>query len=161
MDKIEVIPNVISVDEIETLLSDVDVKNTGTEDFYFLQETERFGLKKTKCFEHQIVKSIIERTKLTNVISASVLYYPTDSYNPPHTDNGDDKTGIGIVPWTKTCIIFLNNNFTGGELVYPNQGCVFYPSIGTMIVAPAGGDYLHYVNKITSGDRFTLVFRIV
>lgn len=162
MDKIEVIPNVINLQEIKTLLNDVDVKNTGSEDFYFIDVGEKYGLKKTKCSDHPIVRKVIDTLNISNVESVSLLYYPTGAYNSPHADNCIIDNGVvtRVKPWTHTAIIFLNDNFQGGELVYPHQGCVFYPTIGTMVITPAGEKYIHYVNKVTVGERYTLVFRI-
>ena len=49
-------------------------------------------------------------------------------------------------------IIFLNDDFKGGELVFDNK--IFIPKTGDMVYF--SGDALHRVNK-TIGDRFTLV----
>ena len=165
--RIEIIPNVLSTEECANLLIELDPVNTSTPMMYFDNPSDN-GIKKlkvnTSIAVHILDKLCIERDKLESI---SLVYYPTGSQNTPHCDNcqvdiiNNIKTVKRFKPWNHTGIIFLNNNFTGGELVYPNQGCVFLPTIGTMIIAPAGEDYIHFVNPILTGERFTLVFRFL
>jgi hypothetical protein len=165
--KIEVIPNILSVENCYNLLTELDPVNTATSMAYFDTASDN-GIKKLKV-DNSIANDIldklsIERDKLESI---SLVYYPTGSQNTPHCDNcqvdiiDNVKTVKRFKPWNHTGIIFLNNNFTGGELVYLNQGCVFLPTVGTMIIAPAGEDYIHFVNPILTGERFTLVFRFL
>lgn len=53
----------------------------------------------------------------------------------------------------QTFIIFLNEEFEGGELIYEN--IIITPKKLQMVTST--GDEWHYVKKVTSGDRFTLV----
>jgi hypothetical protein len=144
-------------------MTEVDPKSTATDMTYSGNDGYDFGVKKVKCTEHTIVNLTLDKIP-GELESASIAYYPTGSCNAPHADNAiihDNGIITKDKEWTHTAIIFLNNEFTGGELVYPNQGCVFLPSVGTMIIAPAGADYIHFVNEIKSGERFTLVLRII
>jgi hypothetical protein len=50
-------------------------------------------------------------------------------------------------------VVFLNEDFEGGELTYEN--ITITPKKLQLINAT--GDEWHYVKKVTSGDRFTLV----
>ena len=165
--KIEVIPNALSVEECYKILLEVDPVKTATPMTYFDKPSDN-GISKL-----QINISLVENlvTKLHSpydkLESVSLVYYPTGSKNTQHCDNSqvditdNIKTVKRFKPWEYTGIIFLNNNFTGGELIYPEQGCVFMPTIGTMIITPAGPEFPHFVNEITSGERFTLVFRFL
>lgn len=163
--KIEVIPNVLSSQETTDLLVDVDPRTNAKNMNYFIHTKENCGVKKIECTHHNIVKLCLNRLNIneSSLEYASIVFYPTGSYNALHADNCSIDNGVVTKhrDWTHTGIIFLNSEFTGGELVYPNQGCVFYPTIGTMIIAPADENYPHFVNKITAGERFTLVFRFV
>ncbi len=163
--KIEVIPNVLSTEEVSVLMTQIDPKTTAEDMTYFSEVKNKYGVKKVKCTEHHIVQLALQRLGVSTdkVESVSVVYYPTGSHNGMHADNCIIDNGIikQLKPWTHTGIIFLNNEFTGGELVYPNQGCIFLPIIGTMVITPAGAEYIHKVNEVTSGERFTLVFRFI
>jgi hypothetical protein len=159
---IKIIPNVLSIESANVLIQELNPKHNGNEDFYFVSDNIKTGLKKLKCSDHPIVKDIISKFNLVNVESVSILYYPVGSSNLPHSDNSIVENNIvtKVRNWKQTAIVFLNNDFVGGELVYPDQGCVFYPTIGNMIIASADAEYIHYVTPITSGDRYTLVFRL-
>lgn len=163
--KIEVIPNVLSLEEVSVLMTEVDPKTTSEDMTYFGEVKDKYGAKKVKCTEHRIVQLAIEKLGIPSekVESVSIVYYPTGSHNGLHADNCiiDNDVVKQVKPWTHTGIIFLNNNFTGGELIYPQQGCMFLPTIGTMVITPAGADYPHLVSEVTSGERFTLVFRFI
>jgi hypothetical protein len=165
--KIEVISNALSIDECRKILSDVDPINTATPMIYFGTPSDN-GIKKVKV-DLSLVESILK--KLTHpydkLESVTLVYYPTGSKNTQHCDNSqvdiinNEKHIKRMKPWEYTGIIFLNDNFTGGELIYPEQGCVFLPKIGTMILTPAGPDFPHFVSEIKTGERFTLVFRFL
>jgi hypothetical protein len=165
--KIEVIPNALSVEECYKILLEVDPIKTATPMTYFDKPSDN-GISKVNV---NISLVDILLTKLhqpyDKLESVSLVYYPIGSKNTQHCDNSQINVIDGVTtikrfrPWEYTGIIFLNNNFTGGELIYPEQGCVFMPTIGTMIITPAGPDFPHFVNEITSGERFTLVFRFL
>jgi hypothetical protein len=161
--KIEVIPGALTKQEVDLLMSQVDPKNTATPMTYFDNVERNYGLKKVKCIDNPIVQDLIKRTGLYDVQGASVLYYPTGSFNAQHSDNALINNGVvtKIKEWTRTAVVFLNNSYTGGELVYPEQGCTFTPTIGTMVIASADYEYKHLVKPVLTGERFTLVLRIV
>jgi hypothetical protein len=160
--KIEIYPNCLTEENINKLMSDINPIETAGDMTYFVDTKQNYGCRKVRCTDHPIVKSISNWVPYVTD-SVSIAYYPTNSFNAPHADNCVIENNIvtKIKNWTHTGIIFLNNNFEGGNLVYPNQGCVFVPTIGTMIITPAGEDYIHYVERITKGERFTLVFRFI
>lgn len=166
---IKVIPNILSFDDVHKLLIDVDPKNTATPMAYFKQASNNaeasnaIGIRKVKCTDHPIIRKVIDQIEHKNVESVSIVYYPTGSYNGLHADNSivDNGSVKQIKDWTHTGVIFLNNDFTGGELVYPDQGCIFLPTIGTMVITPAGHEYIHNVSPVLTGERFTLVFRFI
>ena len=161
--KIEIYPNCLTKEDISKLMSDVNPVENAGDMTYFVDTKQNYGCRKVKCTDHPIVKSVCNWVPYVTE-SVSIAYYPTGSYNAQHADNcvqEKDNTITRVRDWTHTGIIFLNNDFEGGNLVYPNQGCVFVPTVGTMVIAPAGEDYVHYVEHVTKGERFTLVFRFV
>lgn len=52
-------------------------------------------------------------------------------------------------------VIYLNDNFLGGETFFPNQDFVQKPKAGTLVVFPCTKEYLHGVTNITEGVRYT------
>jgi len=161
--KIEVIPGVLTTQEVDLLLEQVNPKATAEPMKYFDGLERNYGIKKVKCLDNEIVQQLITRQHL-NVESATILYYPRGSRNETHSDNSvvnADGTVECVRDWTSTAVVFLNKNYIGGELVYPNQGAMFAPTVGTMVIASADYEYLHFVKPVIQGERFTLVLRIL
>ena len=69
----------------------------------------------------------------------------------PHTDGGnpDDprKLVFGIA-------IYLNNNFEGGEIIYPDLGLSVTPKPGSMVIHDAS--HKHQVFPVVSGERYSI-----
>jgi predicted 2-oxoglutarate/Fe(II)-dependent dioxygenase YbiX len=161
--KIEVIPSVLTAQEIDLLLEQVNPKQTAEPMKYFDGQERNYGIKKVQCLDNEIVQQLIARYNL-NVESATILYYPRGSRNETHSDNAivnADGQVEKVRDWTRTAVVFLNKNYIGGELVYPNQGAMFAPTLGTMILASADYEYAHFVKPVVQGERFTLVLRIL
>lgn len=56
-------------------------------------------------------------------------------------------------------VIYLNDDYDGGEIEFPNKNFIYKPKKLSAIFFPGkGNDYLHQVNKIVGNDRYTLLF---
>jgi len=95
---------------------------------------------------------------------AQILRYGPGGHYIPHVDAETLFTDdIGIELWEKTLdrdlsiVIFLNDDFNGGELVFPALEVCVQPSAGTLVCFPSDHNFVHGVNPVTSGERFTLV----
>ena len=65
----------------------------------------------------------------------------------PHFDNQAQKScEYGIV-------IYLNDNYEGGEIYYPNREVTHKPVKNSLVVHSAGVDYTHGVKAVKSGTR--------
>ena len=54
-------------------------------------------------------------------------------------------------------VIYLNDDFTGGETYFPNQDFLYTPKSGDILLFPSGGtEYVHGVKKVLSGNRYTI-----
>jgi len=97
-----------------------------------------------------------------------ILKYKTGAYMNTHTDVSGQTYGVSKVwqrtEWTMTGTIILNNDFTGGELVFDKiQRSFGTESMGDLILFPAGinsVEYQHRVNTVLSGERISLVLRV-
>ena len=162
---IKVIQNLLSQEEIDQLLEDVLPKVADENMIYFDKPPEYYGIKKAKCIDYPLIKTIADRLSVpfTRIETAGLLCYPVGAHNSMHMDNCivDHGKIKRIKPWTHTGIVFLNDNFKGGELVYPGQGQKFTPTIGTFVLAPADETHMHEVTKVESGERYTLVIRFI
>jgi hypothetical protein len=71
-----------------------------------------------------------------------------DSFWEEHSDDSGGKDiQYGV-------IIYLNDNFEGGELVYPQDNITIKPEMGMLVYHM--GNQKHLVSKVISGDRYTL-----
>jgi predicted 2-oxoglutarate/Fe(II)-dependent dioxygenase YbiX len=94
-----------------------------------------------------------------------VLHYGPGGHYVPHVDAEaplrDEELGLEL--WEKTLdrdlsvVCFLNDDFAGGELQFPDLGLVIPPQAGTLVCFPADHHYLHGVQPVTAGHRYTLV----
>ena len=77
----------------------------------------------------------------------------------PHAD-GYDLSGkkYGGQNYAISCILYLNDDFDGGELYYTNQDIEIKPVAGMCVAHPSTLCYTHGVKKITSNNRWTSPF---
>lgn len=131
---IKYIPSFLTLDEISYFMDifhSEDIKYYEDEyyKFYFVDlmgvelEVKKFSNFSFKKFRVQMVNDSIEQIEV------------------PHLHHN---------PWS--FIVFLNDNFTGGELIFETEK--FTPKIGDMIYF-SGKEY-HRVNNC-AGDRYTLI----
>lgn len=69
-----------------------------------------------------------------------------------HSDDADSskfKVFHGLV-------IYLNDDFSGGELQYPNLGISHSPVAKSLVIHPATDDYIHLVAEVTDGVRYSM-----
>lgn len=79
------------------------------------------------------------------------LWKPT-SYAGVHVDS---HFGYEFLQFAT--VIYLNDNYEGGEIFFPNQNFVYKPKLGDAVIFPCGGsEYMHGVNEVVSGDRYTI-----
>lgn len=55
-------------------------------------------------------------------------------------------------------LFYLNDDYEGGELYFPEQGIQFKPKAGAAYFFPGDKNYIHGVTEITSGTRYTCPF---
>jgi hypothetical protein len=81
-----------------------------------------------------------------------------DHLLPGHIDNCELDGSDNKSPWRHYgFILYLNDDFDGGELLYPNYNLIVNPRPRMLAVHTASPDCLHGVQVITSGTRHTLI----
>jgi 2OG-Fe(II) oxygenase superfamily len=77
-----------------------------------------------------------------------------------HADNEQRKHGRWVPNHTPqrdyTGVAYLNDDFTGGELVFPALDAVITPKPGLLVGFPSNHKFLHAVPKVLSGKRYSL-----
>lgn len=74
----------------------------------------------------------------------------------PHAD-GEEVNGPHSFYWRNFgCVYYLNDDYEGGEIYFPNQNIEIKPKPNTLIFFPGTLEFLHGVKPITNGIRYTL-----
>lgn len=93
-----------------------------------------------------------------------ILSYSIGGHYKPHIDG----ESIWVTPrgekiWKKSTdrdistVFFLNNNFEGGDFVFPDLKIRIRPEPGMMVCFPSNHHYLHGVEPVTRGKRYSIV----
>lgn len=77
-----------------------------------------------------------------------LLKFIDSDFMPSHSDHGTTSRVI-------SAILYLNENYDGGELHFPYLDITIKPSSGSVILFPSNFIYTHEVKKITSGTRYS------
>ena len=76
----------------------------------------------------------------------------------PHSDNSDHEGHPNAFEINKYVgILYLNNDYEGGELYFPDHDIEFKPAAYSYICFPGGVENIHGVKEITKGVRYTMV----
>lgn len=56
-----------------------------------------------------------------------------------------------------SAILYLNDEYEGGEIYFPHQDFLYKPKAGDIVMFPCGGtEYPHEVREVTKGRRYTI-----
>ena len=84
---------------------------------------------------------------------AIMRYGPGDSCGI-HSDTWQD---LQVTQRVVSGIITLNDDFVGGELLFPRQGVVVRPEAGMVLMFPSSHAFPHEVRAVASGYRYAVV----
>lgn len=85
-----------------------------------------------------------------------IRWYPGQEQHP----HADDMTNIVGTDWFHHrhfgAILYLNDDYSGGETYYPEHGISIKPEVGMLAVHPGDIGHMHGVTKIEGGVRYTV-----
>ena len=84
-------------------------------------------------------------------------------YQNPHADKelheGENRGKPNDFPYYDIAgLFYINDDYEGGELYFPNQGIQFKPKRGAAYFFPGDMNYIHGVTKVISGIRYVSPF---
>jgi len=81
----------------------------------------------------------------------SILKYEKAGYLPAHTDHGSSSRTLSVV-------LYLNDNYDGGEITFPQvgNGVKIKPEAGSAIFFPSNYVFVHEVSEVSNGIRYAL-----
>lgn len=93
----------------------------------------------------------------------AIVRWPVGAMQMPHADKelheGPDAGTPNDFPWYDIGTVFyLNDDYEGGELFFPKQQISFKPKPKAAYFFPGDANYIHGVNQVTSGTRYTCPF---
>ncbi len=73
----------------------------------------------------------------------------------PHAGNIQPDGSPGFAPHRAySSVLFLNDDYAGGETYFPGLGARIRPEAGTLLVFDAGPGHVHGVSPVTRGVRY-------
>ena len=81
----------------------------------------------------------------------NMLKYSTGQKCDAHAD-GDTSTGRSV-----SAIVYLNENYEGGEVEFVNFGIKIKPKPGMLLLFPSNYPYAHIAHPVTSGTKYAIV----
>jgi hypothetical protein len=81
--------------------------------------------------------------------SIHLLKYGTGGHLPAHQDQGVSTRVLSSV-------MYLNDDYDGGEIEFINSGVKLKPEAGSIIFFPSNFLYIHEVHPIKSGFRYSM-----
>ena len=90
-----------------------------------------------------------------------VLRYEAGGLYGPHSDSDHFLMEEGV--WKKvidrdiSLLLYLNQDFAGGELAFPQFNYFYRPSAGDLLFFPSSGQYAHQALPVKSGIRYVIV----
>lgn len=104
----------------------------------------------------EAVELVFERPVKANTSHAQK--WDVGGFANPHSDNSDFEGNPNAFEINKyVAILYLNDDYEGGTLYFPDHGIEFKPNAYSLVVFPGGVENVHGVNEITSGTRYTMV----
>ena len=80
--------------------------------------------------------------------------YLSGVYMGPHVDyEGEGRTTL--TP-SVSMVFYLNDNYEGGEIEFPEQGISIQPEAGSLIVFPSNKPYYHDPKPVISGTKYMI-----
>lgn len=158
--------NFLTEEELTTLLEiavntpEADWATSGTN-----PQPEHYDGKALNLVDNEIGRPIVDELNsrisnlfidTTQMIRTGSIIRNSSSILPKgmHRDDVDLSSPTGRCDCTYGIVMYLNDDFTGGELVYPELDVEYTPKRGSLVVHRAGE--LHGVKEIHSGMRYSM-----
>jgi len=115
----------------------------------------------------EIVREVINpfyEVEISESEIPQLLSYEIGGHYCPHIDG----ESLWVSPknemiWKKSVdrdlsiVIFLNDNFEGGDFVFPDLKIRIRPEPGMLVCFPSNHHYMHGVEPVTKGNRYSIV----
>jgi hypothetical protein len=101
-------------------------------------------------YNYNITKDFMYGDRGQNILS--INKYFKDANLPSHVDSFGDINSPVL-----TTVLYLNNDYEGGEIEFKNQGVCIKPEAGSLIIFPSTPPYYHESKKIINGTKYMVL----
>lgn len=124
------------------------------------QDLEKFDLPRNfLATVTERMKEAVEdaHNRLIKKVSTHAQKWETGSFASYHSDNSDmDGNPSAWEPSKLVCLLYLNDDYEGGQLDFRDHDITISPPEGVLITFPGGIENVHAVKEVLSGTRYTL-----
>jgi len=178
--EIIIINNFLSEDQINSIFNSVDVNNKVN--YKYVNSSEYFNnkliqlptenntegsssgagdhiavleyLKNKNNFIKRLEKVLLEISKESFFIKGHDFLVEAEGKGMPvHFDDSPEITEITM---HYGVVLYLNDNYEGGEIYYPKLNLQYKPKAGDMVIHPGTEEYSHGVKDISNGKRYVI-----
>jgi len=118
---------------------------------------------------HEIQRNDEDLLAIMQEYAHKVYDYVVENYNNPFSEFLDTKThiarfspGFGMHehfdssrPNDIATLVYINDNYSGGEIYFPEHGVEFKPEPGDLLCFPDNENFVHGVNPVAGAVRYT------
>lgn len=109
---------------------------------------------------NRIAKQIVESYNLDFPVypdSLNLIKWPHGYIQPAHSDFENYGGEPHVYNWREIgCVLYLNDNFNGGEIHFPQHGVQIPVKPGMLAFFPGDVHHSHGVNRVLNGTRYTV-----
>jgi len=121
-----------------------------------------FTEEEIKSISQKIINRVKIKIELTmNVVLGSnapsiVRWFPGNG-QAPHADKQLPDGTPNMYPQNDIAsLVYINDDYQGGEIFFPNQNVQFKPSKNSLVFFPGDVNFLHGVTTVIDGTRYTM-----
>jgi len=127
--------------------------------FHSLEDDNIYKIKMSEI-NQRIKQALITHYTLGNLWSDTIhiAKWPEGFHADAHYD-GEQDPAYGAWNYTHRkfgTVIYLNDDYEGGEIYYPQYGIEVKPKAGCLIMHRGSSDQLHGIKEVTSGVRYAI-----
>ena len=108
---------------------------------------------------NQITKVVEQHSGFEKLYSdlLQIVRWPSGYELHPHADGENPNEQPHPFSWRLFgSVLYINNDYQGGEIHYPHLGMSIKPKPGMLAVHPGTLEFLHGVRPVTDGVRYTI-----
>ncbi len=146
--------------EVGTYNNEANVFHWGTDRFFEPVEHNPRMHALAKDLAERIGKLFTDNFEMKNTFEFKRMFAQTLNVGgdvPQHTDDHDRYDGKPLVEEHYSALLYLNDDYEGGELEFPNEQLTIKPKPGSLVYFKGDADTRHGVKKVLSGKRINLV----